>query len=102
MGAALAVLAELAAQRPHERLAAFADSLRAQAARIPDYAARRAAGQPVGSGVGEEAVDLVVNRRCKGKRGMRWWRSRAGGVVALRVARLNGEWDRRLRAALTA
>jgi hypothetical protein len=33
---------------------------------------------------------------------MRWWRVRAGGVVALRLAVLNGEWDHRLPAALTA
>jgi hypothetical protein len=33
---------------------------------------------------------------------MRWWRVRAGGVVALRLALLNDEWDRRLSAALAA
>jgi hypothetical protein len=43
---------------------------------------------------------VVVNRRCKGKRGMRWRRHRVEGVVALRVARLNEEWDQRLAIAL--
>lgn len=99
---ALAVLDELAALHPHERLADFVAYLRAQAPRIPDYAARRAKGQAIGSGAGEKAVDIVVDRRCKGKRGMKWWRARADGVVALRVAQLNGEWDQRLPTALAA
>ena len=43
---------------------------------------------------------MVVNRRLKGKRGMKWWRREAERVVALRVARLNGEWDQRLAAVL--
>jgi len=33
---------------------------------------------------------------------MRWWRERAAGVVALRLAVLNDEWDQRLPAALAA
>lgn len=99
---AVAVLEELAIQHPHARLTEFAAYLRAQEARIPNYAARRAAGQTIGSGVGEKAVDIVVNRRCKGKRGMKWWRARADGVVALRVAHLNGEWEPRLSRALHA
>jgi len=33
---------------------------------------------------------------------MRWWRVRAGGVVALRLALLNDEWNQRLAAALAA
>jgi hypothetical protein len=41
----------------------------------------------------EKGVDLVVNRRLKGKRGMRWWRDRIDGIIALRVAHLNGEWE---------
>ena len=90
---ALAVLAELAAgggraggggvrRLPEPR----------QAPRIPDYAARRAAGLPIGSGGVEKGVDVVVNRRFKGKRGMKWGRARAEGVLALRVAELNDEW----------
>jgi hypothetical protein len=97
---ALAVLAELAGQHPHPALTEFATYLRTQAPRIPNYAARRAAGQTIGNGVSEKGVDMVVNRRLKGKRGMRWWRQRADGVVALRVTQLNGEWDQRLPAAL--
>jgi hypothetical protein len=104
---ALAVLADLAA--PGTAPAApgtapavddFRAYLAGQAPRIPDYAARRAAGRPIGSGGVEKGVDVVVNRRLKGRRGMRWWRGRADAVLALRVAELNGEWEPRLHRAL--
>ena len=49
---------------------------------------------------GEKGVDVVVSRRFKGKRGMKWGRARAEGVLALRVAELNDEWTQRLTAAL--
>ena len=35
---------------------------------------------------------MVVNRWMKGRRGMRWCRERAAGVVTLRLAMLNDEW----------
>ena len=103
---ALEVLAALAQTLAPEAtaaagvLAAFAAFLTNQTPRIPDYAARRAAGLPIGSGGVEKGVDVVVNRRCKGKRGMRWGRARAEGVLALRVAELNDEWLPRLIPAL--
>jgi hypothetical protein len=99
---ALHIVGEMQHQHPHRALGEFAGYLRSHAGRIPDYAARQAAGQTIGSGAVEKGVDVVVNRRLKGRRGMRWWRVRAGGVVALRLAVLNGEWDHRLPAALTA
>ena len=89
---ALAVLEEVAEAAAAPEVGEFAAFLRAQAPRIPDYAARRAAGLPIGSGGGEKSVDVVVNRRFKGRRGMKWGRARAEGVVALRVAELNDEW----------
>jgi hypothetical protein len=76
----------------------FAGYLREQRTRRPDYAARRAAGKVIGSGVVEKGADIVVNRRLKGRRGMRWWRARAEEVVALRLALLNDEWERRVTA----
>lgn len=79
---------------------AFAAFLTAQTPRIPDYAARRAAGLPIGSGGIEKGVDVVVNRRFKGKRGMKWGRPRAESVLALRVAELNNEWLPRLTPVL--
>ena len=103
---ALGVLTELAQELVPEATAAagaiddFAAFLAAQTPRIPNYAARRAAGLPIGSGGVEKGVDIVVNRRFKGKRGMTWGRARAEGVLALRVAELNDEWLPRLTPAL--
>lgn len=97
----LAVLAELAGVAPHPALEEFADYLTALAPRIPNYAARRAAGERIGSGGVEKGVDMVANRRLKGKRGMRWWRERVEGVTALRVALLNNDWARDVGPALT-
>ena len=99
---AVAALAELAAHTPHPALEDFARYLTTLAPHIPDYAARRAAGERIGSGAIEKGVDLVANRRLKGKRGMRWWRDRVEGVTALRVTLLNHEWDHDVGPALTA
>jgi hypothetical protein len=59
----------------------------------------RKLGYPVGSGMIERAVALVINRRMK-KRGMRWNRANATAVVALRTDLLNEDWitPQRLRA----
>ena len=56
-------------------------------------------GYPVGSGMIERAVALVINRRMK-KRGMRWKRPNATAVVALRTDVLNEDWitPQRLRS----
>jgi hypothetical protein len=99
---ALKVLNEMMQRHPHPALAEFAGYLGNHAARIPDYAARQAAGQTIGSGAVEKGVDIVVNRRLKGRRGMRWWRKGAAGVIALRLAILNEEWDQRVCAAHAA
>jgi Uncharacterised protein family (UPF0236) len=98
---ALLVLEEVAAVAPHAGLTEFAGYLTALAPAIPDYAARRAAGARIGSGGIEQGVDVVVNRRLKGRRGMRWWRERVEGQVALRVALLNDAWERLIPPALT-
>ncbi len=47
-------------------------------------------GYPVGSGLVERAVAVVINMRMK-KRGMRWKRGSATAVVALRVQRINAD-----------
>ena len=101
MPGAVAVLAEVAAVAPHPALTAFAGYLTTLAPAIPNYAERRAAGQRIGSGGIEKGVDVVVNRRLKGRRGMRWWRDRIEGIVALRVALLNDAWDDLVPPALT-
>lgn len=59
---------------------------------IGDYQGWRDQGYPVGSGLVERAVELVINRRLKG-RGMRWLTASADAVVALRVQTLNDDWD---------
>jgi hypothetical protein len=96
----LAVLEEVAVVAPHPGLTVFAGYLATLAPAIPNYAERRAAGQRIGSGGIEKGVDVVVNRRLKGRRGMRWWRDRIEGLVALRVALLNDAWDRLVPPAL--
>lgn len=93
------VLDELMATLPPERadpVGEFGAFLAGHRAHIPDYAARRTQGVPSGSGAVEKAVDVLVNRRCKGRRGMRWWRARAEGVIALRTTLLNEEWEQTL------
>jgi hypothetical protein len=52
----------------------------------------RQQGYPVGSGIIERAVAVVINRRMK-KRGMSWRRVNATAVVALRAAFLNDDWS---------
>lgn len=52
----------------------------------------REQGYPVGSGLVERAVAVVINMRMK-KRGMRWKRANATAVVALRVQRINTDWE---------
>jgi len=66
---------------------------------IGSYEQWRQLGYPVGSGMIERAVALVINRRMK-KRGMRWKRVNGTAVVALRTDLLNEDWitPQRLRA----
>jgi hypothetical protein len=66
---------------------------------IGSYERWRKQGYPVGSGMIERAVALVINRRMK-KRGMRWKRVNGTAVVALRTDLLNEDWitPQRLRS----
>jgi hypothetical protein len=64
--------------------------LETQRAWIGNYEQWQAQGYPVGSGLVERAVAVVINARMK-KRGMRWKRANATAVVALRVQRINAE-----------
>ena len=58
---------------------------------IGSYENWRKLGYPVGSGMIERAVSLVINRRMK-KRGMRWKRVNGTAIVALRADLLNDDW----------
>lgn len=59
---------------------------------VGNYACWQEQQYPVGSGLVERAVALVINMRMK-KRGMRWKRANATAVVALRVQRINADWE---------
>ena len=59
---------------------------------IGNYQQWQEAGYPVGSGLVERGVAVVINPRMK-RRGMRWQRVNATAVVALRVRLLNAQWD---------
>jgi hypothetical protein len=59
---------------------------------IGNYEHWQEQGYPVGSAMVERAVAVVINARMK-KRGMRWKRANATAVVALRVQRINAEWE---------
>lgn len=81
--------------RPHEGLEEFVGDPARLAPQIPGYAARRAAGQRTGSGGAEKGCDVLVNRRCQGKRGMRWSDAGLEAAIALRLDLLNGDWNAR-------
>ena len=65
--------------------------LRTQQDWIGSYEQWQLQGYPIGSGIIERAVAVVINRRMK-KRGMSWLRCNATAVVTLRAAFLNEEW----------
>jgi hypothetical protein len=102
--AALTLLRALRPAAPAEPVAVLEDTLRYVEGRyvegryvegqrrwLGDYAAWQEAGYPIGSGCIERAVAIVINWRMK-KRGMRWGRSAATALVALRVRALNAAW----------
>lgn len=95
-------LRRLAAGLPAEALKPLKEAisyLEHQRPWIGSYELWKAQGYPVGSGMIERAVALVINRRMK-KRGMRWKRVNGTAVVALRTDLLNADWilPQRLRA----
>ena len=86
---------------PISRLEETIAYLEGQRAWLGDYAAWQEAGYPVGSGLIERAVAVVINWRMK-RRGMRWRRPNASAIVALRVRVLNADWEVTDRHALLA
>jgi hypothetical protein len=92
---ALATLRRLRPVAGQDKIGALDDALEyveGQRGWIGNYEEWEAQGYPIGSGAVEREVGVVINRRMK-KQGMRWKRSNADAVVALRVERLNQEWD---------
>lgn len=95
-GAVEAAATELADLPPEgtEPVAALDDALAYLATQrdwLGDYGAWRDAGEPIGSGMVEREVALVINRRMK-RQGMRWRRANADALVALRVRTINDTW----------
>lgn len=91
---ALQGLGDLAKDLPAESLKPVREAIRYvnnQRSWMGSYEQWRKQGYPVGSGMIERAVSLVINRRMK-KRGMRWCRSNATAIVALRADVLNDDW----------
>ena len=102
MDQALQGLRDLAAGLPAEPLETLTKTityLENQRPWIGSYEDWRKLGYPVGSGMIERAVAIMINRRMK-KRGMRWCRPHATAVVALRTDVLNEDWilPQRLRS----
>jgi len=65
--------------------------LEGQRAGLGDSQTWQARGYPIGSGLIERAVAMVINWRMK-RRGMRWRRANATALVTLRVRILNADW----------
>jgi len=61
-------------------------------AELPNYRARRAQRQYIGSGQAEKANDLLVARRQK-NRGMHWNIVTSEALARLKALQLNHEWD---------
>lgn len=77
----------------------FAGYLTHQRPWIVDADTLQAQGATVGSGAIEKGVDLVINRRFKGRRGMAWGREAATAIVTLRTMILNQQAAERDHAA---
>lgn len=65
-----------------------------------DYAQRRAAGEPIGSGITEAGCKVIFNQRLK-QSGMRWKRDSMQVIINLRAAYRSRIW-KRIWAKLTA
>jgi hypothetical protein len=63
---------------------------------LPDYKARKEAGQPLASHRVEKWDDWTVSERCKG-RGMSWTSEGVVALAVLEAARRDGELDTRRR-----
>ena len=58
-----------------------------------DFAKRRKAGDPIGSGVTEAGCKVIFNQRMK-QSGMRWSKRGGQNIIDLRTAVRSGLWDR--------
>jgi hypothetical protein len=91
---ALAQLANLRTDPTEEPIKPLEDTisyLHNHRAWIGNYEAWSEQGYPIGSGMVEREVEIVINRRLK-RQGMRWLRSNANALVALRTRTINSDW----------
>jgi hypothetical protein len=58
-----------------------------------DYAERRKAGDPIGSGVTKAGCKVIFNQRMK-QLGMRWKRASGQWIVDVRTACRSGLWEK--------
>ena len=96
-GKAEAVVAELAQlEDESERLKPVREARHYLARRVEmlRYAAFRAAGYPIGSGIAESGNKTVIESRLKGA-GMHWARRNVNPMVSLRCAEASARWERR-------
>ena len=100
LGADLAASADPAAQAKQRVVATSLHYLAARRAQI-HYAALRAAGYPIGSGLVESANKLVVEARLKGA-GMHWARPHVAPLLALRNIVCSDRWAEAWPLLLTA
>jgi hypothetical protein len=85
-----------------KKLGEFGKAYRYLRSRMPymRYAAYRAVGVPLGSGVTEAACKTVYTQRLK-LSGMSWEKAGAQTVLNLRVLQLSGIWDKAYERVLT-
>ncbi len=89
---ALSFLSGIAPRNP-KALSDLQGYLHKHTGEIIDYARRQATGKPIGSGRMEKAVDQVIGIRQK-KKSMSWSRVGSHALALLKIAELNGLWQR--------
>lgn len=78
--------------RKVEALEELIHSLQERRGSIPDYHARRASCRYIGSGLVENANNVLIAKRQK-SHGMHWSLATSDGLAALTTLMLNGGWD---------
>src|SRR4051794_10046364 len=84
----LAVKCRNVGYRPYSKHRGYLEPRAAQMA----YPTFRAAGWPMGSGIGESGNKVVVQRRLKGP-GMRWTAAHVNPLLALRNGLCSDRWE---------
>lgn len=83
----------LATDKRNAKLARLLTYLHNNADYLPDYSARKEAGEIYTSHMAESTVESLINQRCKGKQHMRWSRKGVHAILQIRAARASNIWD---------